>query len=350
MLLLAALFLSIPAQIIYAQEDQQPPFMESGRPPVEGWALPGHGQSGMEASSSEGDVFASVIWTPAEIGQPNKFLFQFADIDGHAIAPAYSIELLQGNDTVPGSLRQEQTSPVQEYIFNETGIYTLRIHDIQERPATDVINIPLEVTSQQSSTISENTTSVTTAQDGQDKAIQTFHIDGAIGSLVTDLLNVTIRENVTDETPINVLVGNWSMDVVNGEVNYFQVDFIMGLQNGTQMHVYSVENLTNIVIPSSSAEEEGSSPVETFSSNVVIRSTNNYSLSLFGYVDVLTDDVMKWEDVPLSVDIFNGNTVSILLYPSDTDNRFKGQPIYGVVTWIFDENDKPIKPSTWAAK
>jgi hypothetical protein len=35
--------------------------------------------------------------------------------------------------------------------------------------------------------------------------------------------------------PIYVLVGNWSMGVVNGEVNYFQVDFIMGLENGTQV-------------------------------------------------------------------------------------------------------------------
>jgi hypothetical protein len=30
------------------------------------------------------------------------------------------------------------------------------------------------------------------------------------------------------------------MGVVNGEVNYLQVDFIMGLQNGTQMQVYAI--------------------------------------------------------------------------------------------------------------
>src|SRR5215216_608013 len=94
-----------------------------------------------------------------------------------------------------------------------------------------------------------------------DEAIQTFQIDGAIGSLVTDLLNPTTRENVSDSLPIYVLVGNWSMGVVNGEVNYLQVDFIMGLQDGTQMQLYSIENLENIVIPppssSSSPAEEG---------------------------------------------------------------------------------------------
>lgn len=145
----ASLFLSIPVQITFAQEDQQPPFMESGRPPIEGWTLPGPGQKSIEVASSEGDVIVAVTWTLAEIGQPNKFSFQFADNGGNTISPTYSIELLQGNKTVPGSLRQEQTSPVQEYIFNASGIYTLRIYGIQDRPASDVINIPLEVTAQQ---------------------------------------------------------------------------------------------------------------------------------------------------------------------------------------------------------
>jgi hypothetical protein len=80
-----------------------------------------------------------------------------------------------------------------------------------------------------------------------------------------------------------------------------------------------------------------------------LSSTNNYSLSLFGYVDVLTNDTVVWQNVPLSIDIFNGNIISILLYPSDTDDRFKGQPIYGVVTTILDANNNPIKPSIWTA-
>jgi hypothetical protein len=200
----------------------------------------------------------------------------------------------------------------------------------------------------------EAQTSLTTTPDDQNaaEAIQTFSIDGAIGSLVTDLLNPAIRENVSDSLPIYVLVGNWSMNVVNGEVNYFQVDFIMGLQDGTQMQVYSIENLENIVIPppsssSSPVAEPVSSPGQEFLSSLLLTPANNYSLSLFGYADVLTNDTIIWQNVPLSIDIFNGNTMSILLYPSDTDDRFKGQPIYGIVTSILDENNNPIKPSIW---
>jgi hypothetical protein len=203
----------------------------------------------------------------------------------------------------------------------------------------------------------EDQTPLATTQDDQISvgAIPTFNIDGAIGSLVTDLLNPAIRENMSDSLPIYVLVGNWSMDVVNGEVNYFQVDFIMGLQDGTQMQVYSIENLENIVIPSSSSSSSSSTvePVSSadqeFSSSLLLSPTNNYSLSLFGYVDVLTNDTIIWQNVPLSINIFNGNTMSILLYPSDTEDRFKGQPIYGVVTSILDANNNPIKPSIWDA-
>ena len=196
----------------------------------------------------------------------------------------------------------------------------------------------------------EAQSSVTTVQEEQnaDEAIQTFQIDGAIGSLVTDLLNPTMRENVSDSLPIYVLVGNWSMGVVNGEVNYLQVDFIMALENGMQVQVYSIENLENIVIPSP-AQDAGLTPDQEISSNLVLSATNNYSLSLFGYVDVLTDDTVEWQNVPVSINIFNGNTISILLYPSDTDNRFKGQPIYGVVTLILDANNEPVKPSIWTA-
>lgn len=49
----------------------------------------------------------------------------------------------------------------------------------------------------------EAQSSVTTIQDEQNanEAIQTFQIDGAVGSLVTDLLNPTMRENVSDSVP-----------------------------------------------------------------------------------------------------------------------------------------------------
>ncbi len=92
----------------------------------------------LEGISTEGSIVVTVNWTPAaDIGQPNTFPFIFTDLEGNLISPIYSIELLKGNNqTVPGTLRQEQTSSVQEYTFNQTGSYTLRIHDVQSERYT----------------------------------------------------------------------------------------------------------------------------------------------------------------------------------------------------------------------
>jgi hypothetical protein len=124
--------------------------------------------------STEGSIAVTVNWTPADIGQPNTFSFIFMDPDGNPISPIYSIELLKGNNqTVPGTLRQEQTSTVQQYTFNQTGSYTLRIHDVQtERYAAGVIDIPLQVPPESPPTTtnstSSNTTTTTTSDNNPD--------------------------------------------------------------------------------------------------------------------------------------------------------------------------------------
>jgi hypothetical protein len=130
----------------------------------------------LEGISTEGSIVVTVNWTPAaDIGQPNTFPFIFTDLEGNLISPIYSIELLKGNNqTVPGTLRQEQTSSVQEYTFNQTGSYTLRIHDVQsERYTAGVINIPLQVPPPGSpptttNSTSSNTTTTTTSDNNPD--------------------------------------------------------------------------------------------------------------------------------------------------------------------------------------
>jgi hypothetical protein len=100
----------------------------------------------MEVTSTEDSFVVRVNWTHADIGQPNTFVFQFFDPDMQPIQqPIYDIVLLQSNQTVNGTLREEQTSPAQQYTFNETGNYTLRIHNVQDRRPSDVVNIPLQV-------------------------------------------------------------------------------------------------------------------------------------------------------------------------------------------------------------
>jgi hypothetical protein len=141
----------------------------------------------LEGISTEGSIAVTVNWTPAvDIGQPNTFSFIFTDPEGNLISPIYSIELLKGNNqTVPGTLRQEQTSSVQEYTFNETGSYTLRIHDVQsERYAAGVINIPLQVPPPGSPPTTTNSTSSNTTTTSDNNPDMQF--EEILGSGLSD--------------------------------------------------------------------------------------------------------------------------------------------------------------------
>jgi|SRR5215211_629853 len=119
--------------------------VQAQTPPPSSTTTGGTADTTLGGVSTEGNVEVFVNWTVADIGQPNTFSFMFRDPDDNPISPIYSIELQQNNQTVPGTLREEQNSPMQEYTFNQTGSYTLVIHDMQDRSATDVINIPLQV-------------------------------------------------------------------------------------------------------------------------------------------------------------------------------------------------------------
>ena len=186
-------------------------------------------------------------------------------------------------------------------------------------------------------------------------AFNTFHLRGGIGSLVTSILNPSnilhkdLQQYVFSSTTDKyVVVGNWTMDVRDGAMEYFRAVFIMGLINGTQMHVYDIGNLRNVVIvPPTPGITEGV-PNQKIPTEITISQADNYSLSLFGYVDVLENDKVRWQNVPVTIDIIDGNVISIFLEPSNTDNHFKGVPIYGVVVWILDDNYLPLRPSSFA--
>jgi hypothetical protein len=159
--------------------------------------------------------------------------------------------------------------------------------------------------------------------------------------------NATSNSNTTANSSY-IIAGRWEMDVTNGNVEYFIVDFIMGLKDGTDMHVHSIENLKDIVtIPSSNTETGASSTAAPTSGKIMLSTSNNYSLSLYGSANILTNGNIQWKDVPLTINIFNGNVISIFPYPSYTNNHFRGSSIYGVVTLMTDAHYNQIRPSLW---
>ena len=245
---------------------------------------------------------------------------------------------------------------------------------------------PTTTTKSSSSTTSINTT----AANDPDKSFSTFRLSGIISSMITSKNNnqssltnsprncilsfsCGLKTTTSNNNPsggmqaanqqqanINssasnsisnssyILAGRWEMDVTNGNVEYFIADFIMGLKDGTNMHVHSIENLKDIVVIPSSGTISGSpfSP-GSVPGKITLTSANNYSLSLYGSADISVDGNFQWKDVPITINILNGNVISIFPYPSYTNNHFSGSSIYGVVTLMTDAHYNQIRPSLW---
>lgn len=182
-----------------------------------------------------------------------------------------------------------------------------------------------------------NSMAIAQMSSSDNVTINNFHARGNIGSLVVDLLTEKTT-NLSNESELFVLSGNWNFDVINGTVENFRADFIMGTPNGTQIHTHSITNLTKVYM-------------EAFPNNVTSVSLNkDNGVSFSGIADINTNGTVEWRNVPLTITISEGNIIgsniiSILLDSAKTDNHFKNLPIYGLVTSLTDQNNKERRSS-----
>ena len=187
-------------------------------------------------------------------------------------------------------------------------------------------------------TIASSSSEIRDANATAPGSVDTFHAGGSISSLVSDLLLSTTDNETTElgliregkPTQIFVLDGNWSLDVVDGEVQHFGSDFVMITSDGNQLHTHSVKNMTN-----TTSQVSPPAKVETLltpSSKPIMLSPDN-TTTLAGLTDITTNGTAQWSDVLTTVSILNGNVFNLLLNPGDI-KHFNGLPIYGTVTSI----------------
>jgi hypothetical protein len=128
-------------------------------------------------------------------------------------------------------------------------------------------------------------------------------LNGQINSLVT--LSPTAR---------SVLAGDWSMDVVEGNVTSFSANLTSAPSNGTRLESYQLTNFLK-----SSAEP--------------VKLDTNQSTSVAGIVDITLNDQVILRYVPANITIANGLIMSITPDPNSIPSNvsFAKEPIYGLV-------------------
>jgi hypothetical protein len=142
-------------------------------------------------------------------------------------------------------------------------------------------------------------------------ATDTFSADGQIGSLVLGVPPSTHTVNMSSVDKF-ILAGNWKLVTDKGKIANFTSEFYTGHVNGANNHTHQITSL----------RVEDDRPVQLSADS---------STQITGLSDVKTNGKTAWKDVPTTISISKGRTISIDLADNGTQRHFMGQPIYGIV-------------------
>lgn len=116
------------------------------------------------------------------------------------------------------------------------------------------------------------------------------------------------------------------MSVVNGTVKAFDSKFTMVHLDGTTRHSIFFLNFTS----------DKNVP------QINLNSSGNMTIT--GKLDIASNGIPTWLDIPVIVNINKLNTIIIDLKDTETLNHFGGEPIYGIVNNIFNPLSEILKP------
>jgi hypothetical protein len=142
-------------------------------------------------------------------------------------------------------------------------------------------------------------------------ADDSFSANGEISSLVFGVPQSTNTVNMSSVEKF-ILSGYWKLVTDKGKITNFTSEFYTGPVNGANNHTHL---LTNLRIPTDKPVQLGA----------------DGSIQISGLTDVKTNGKSAWNDVPTTISISKGRTISINIADNGTQRHFMGQPIYGIV-------------------
>jgi len=232
--------------------------------------------------------------------------------------------------------------------FSARGSIAALIFDMGETTTTsEMQNDTMTASNDTGMTGNMTTSGNTTTSMGNDTTITMPQIvtgdnDTSLSNM-TDTGNMTSTDNnmtsTSNETstaaeelkPPYIAAGDWHLDVQDGSVSDFAANFTMVHTDGTGRHAHEMSNFVS----------SNSSTIDT---------SGEGSSFIFGTVDVATNGEMAWTGADALIIIEKNNVVSISLATEDTEDHFGGQPIYGIVESMTDEDgNEMIDTGTEAA-
>ena len=238
-------------------------------------------------------------------------------------------------DTGSATTTDNETAVAEGETFSASGSIASLIFDMGE--VTTISEVQNETTTADNETgmMTGNETGNTTTSSEDNMTLTMPQIvigeDNATGgdnaTGLTDNMTSTTNETETAEEeeiePPYVLAGDWNLDFEDGNVSDFAANFTMVHVDGTGRHTHELSNFVSSNSTTVDISGEGTS-------------------FIFGTVDVATDGEPKWTGADALIIIEQNNVISISLASEDTEDHFGGQPIYGIVDSMTDEDGNEL--------
>jgi hypothetical protein len=174
-------------------------------------------------------------------------------------------------------------------------------------------------TNSPTSSNSEDLDGAATQDDNTNNSTTTFYAIGQISSLV-----ITVPEsgfNITNAFKV-ILTGEWNLNVNNGNMTDFTVNFLASPMDGSKPHIHQITDFRPY-----DDDNNGEEPI--------IALAEDNSLSVNGTADIKINGILVWDNADVSISISKGNTFVFDPDDVDTENHFGDQQVYGIVTRLI---------------
>ena len=158
-----------------------------------------------------------------------------------------------------------------------------------------------------------------------------FNAEGTINTILflQDLSNSTtpiVKDINTNSSSKYILGGKWRIDILKDKLTYFKSNFTMIEVDGKGIHFHTIvyKPLTNESTDRDLQDGLGAS----------YKNKSNDSLGFKCNVDIYTNGVLEWKDVPITVSLVNEKVIVMEINDKKSLEHFLKNPIYGLINSI----------------
>src|SRR5918996_2286792 len=158
-----------------------------------------------------------------------------------------------------------------------------------------------------------------------------FNAEGTINTILflQDASNSTkpiVRDINTNLSSKYLLGGKWRIDVLKDNLTYFKSNFTMIEADGRGIHFHTIvyKPISNESVDHDIKDRLG----------ILYKNKSNNSSSFKCNVDIYTNGVLEWNDVPMTVSLVNEKVIVMDINDKRSLEHFLKNPIYGLINSI----------------